>query len=97
MFTFERLAVITIHKFELKFGLHTILIPRGAELLTVQTQSFNRIFLWARVNTDNPLEEVTFKVVGTGQDIATEDLLTYIGTVQLPPFILHCFRVSYQD
>jgi hypothetical protein len=83
----------TIWKFELpKQG--KILMPKGAEILTVQTQ--NEIpCIWAVVNPDADKEERTFVIYGTGFEFQLIDY-KYIGTFQMHShgLVFHVFEAN---
>jgi len=89
----------TIYKFPLKkMDGQNIIMPRGAEILTVQTQ--NEIpCLWALVNPEEKETDARFiEMVGTGHPIAN-DMATerkYIGTFQLygGTLVFHCFEYT---
>ncbi len=68
-------------------------MPRGAKILTVQTQR-GEPQLWALVDPDAPKERRRNVAFGTGHDIAYPEHLTYIGTVQMPgvSLIFHVFE-----
>jgi len=55
--------------------------PRGARLLTVQTQHGYMPVLWAEVQEDAPLEARAIAIYGTGWPLPA-DPGVYIGTVQ---------------
>ena len=69
-----------------------VLIPKGAELLCVQTQ-FNRPCLWALVDPDAESEEVRFRICGTGHPVKEENL-QYIDTFQIEDgrLVFHVFK-----
>lgn len=74
-------------------GEFTIMMPRGAVPIAVQIQH-GAPRLWARVDTDAPLEQHAFRLVGTGHVTNNADLWgTYIGTFQLAPdaLVFHLF------
>lgn len=72
----------TIHKFELTAESEfTVEMPRGAKVLSVGVQR-EVVCLWVLVDTDNPKDERTFLIWGTGHSIDS-DTGTYIGTVIL--------------
>ena len=75
----------------------SLAMPKGAEVLTVQTQNGD-ICLWALVDPQNKLEERYFEVYGTGHDIYCDMGIErkYIGTVQLNNgLVFHVFeRIS---
>ena len=86
----------TIHKYPLTMAdIQTVEMPSGAEILTVQTQVATPC-IWALVDTDNPVEEHSFAIFGTGHPIH-EDIWVrhkYISTFQLSDgkFIFHLFE-----
>lgn len=74
--------MITIWKFPLKVeDRQRISLPFGAELLSVQMQH-DKPCLWARVHTDQPLEDRVIFTQGTGNPIP-EGAGRFIGTYQL--------------
>ena len=81
-------------------GGNVIRMPRGAQILCVQTQDrgdtpFINIQLWALVNPDAPLEDRAFAVVGTGFPFDPSNW-TYIGTTQHDrgALVFHTFEVK---
>ncbi len=80
-----------IWKFPLvdRCGLQFVAMPLGAEILTVQMQG-TTITLWAKVNTENPMESVPIQIVGTGNPY--DSVGDYIGTVQLDMYVWHIFK-----
>lgn len=61
----------------------SILMPRGAKVLTVQAQR-DDVCLWAEVEAEAPKEPRVFRVFGTGQPLCSDDRSrTYVGTAQL--------------
>jgi hypothetical protein len=75
-----------------------IVMPKGAELLTVQTQYAGdpgeSPGLWALVDPDAPRETRRFQMVGTGHREVGD--LTYVGTFQVTggSFVGHVFEVN---
>lgn len=72
-----------------------VLLPTGAKILTVQTQS-GKVFLWAMVNPTMPNDmAVTIRIFGTGHTIQDADRLEYIGTIQMcgGALVFHVFKV----
>ena len=72
-----------------------VLLPTGAKILTVQTQS-GKAFLWAMVNpTMHNDMAVTIRIFGTGHTIQDADRLEYIGTIQMcgGALVFHVFKV----
>ena len=64
-------------------------IPEESTVLCVQTQN-DRPHLWAKVETDKPLEIRNFYVVGTGCCFP-EEANFYVGTWQNNSFVWHLF------
>lgn len=62
----------------------TIEMPRGAHMLAVQTQG-GVPFLWALVDPEAELEQVGFRVFGTGHDATSvvDPGAFYVGTFQM--------------
>jgi hypothetical protein len=89
---------MVIHKFELPLrgGKQTILLPRGAKVLSAQNQH-EKIMLW--IKSDPTAEKVPcmFSVVATGHDIPENS--RHVGTVQLRGggFIAHLFQEGGDD
>ena len=72
-----------------------VLLPTGAKILTVQTQS-GKAFIWAMVNPTMPNDmAVTIRIFGTGHTIQDADRLEYIGTIQMcgGALVFHVFKV----
>ena len=76
----------TIWKFEVKVdNKQTLSLPKGAEILTIQTQG-NNPFLWVLVNAlEEETEERVFETFGTGHDVYCDMGIErkYIGTYQM--------------
>lgn len=72
----------------------TLPMPRGARILSAQTQR-GEPQMWALVDPDAGPEEREFRLVATGERIQDADRLTYIGTVQMNDGLLvfHLFEV----
>ena len=66
-------------------------MPEGAQILTVQVQQ-DVITLWAMVDPDQPRTDRRFVVWGTGHRHSDAEKLTYIGSVQMGPFVWHIFE-----
>lgn len=72
----------TIHKYTLGVtDTQVILMPINAEIVSIQNQN-DTITLWAIVDTNTNIEQVTFSIYGTGHPITGMDE-RYIGTVQM--------------
>lgn len=80
----------------------TLQMPKGARVLTVQTQGGAEAFgyfgqqlcLWAEVDTDAEKEPRRFRIAGTGHRLPDEPL-TYLGTFQLRggALVFHVYEV----
>jgi hypothetical protein len=70
----------------------TILLPIGAELLTIQNQN-GSLCLWASVDEKAFLEARTFAIYGTGNPLP-ESIGRYISTVQMDGFVWHIFEID---
>ena len=63
-----------------KFPVQAIIeIPIGAKILTVKTQN-DKPYIWAEVDSEQPLEKRTFTVFGTGARLEYPKQKEYIGT-----------------
>jgi hypothetical protein len=67
-------------------------MPRGAQVLCVQTQYRDQPQVWALVEPDNEVEDRSFVLVGTGWEV--EPGLRYIGTFQINQgaLVFHLFE-----
>ena len=93
----------SIHKFEIPVhdSDHRMDLPIGAQILSVGTQMKLKeveegIFLWALVDTEQPTEEISVRVVGTGHLFPSDaDPDKFIGTVHFrtQPLVFHLFEV----
>jgi hypothetical protein len=73
-------------------GKQEIIMPKGAEVLTVQTQqTTGHACLWAMCDPDGERQVRTFHVVGTGQEMP-KDFGRYVGTIQQEIFVWHIFE-----
>lgn len=79
-----------IWKYRVDVG--TIMMPKGAKILTVQMQN-DTPHMWAIVNVDAELEERVFEIHGTGHHIRNIDEYEYIGTYIDNPFVWHLFEL----
>ena len=70
-----------------------IVMPAGAQSLTVQTQG-NTPCLWALVDENNPPVVRIFRIYGTGHAIPGE-VGAYVGTYQLDggALVFHMFEI----
>jgi hypothetical protein len=75
----------------------TILMPKGAEILTIQRdEKNNHPTIWAMVDPDAEKEERNFELLGTGHEISFDMGIErkYIGTYQYQngEFVGHIFE-----
>ncbi len=88
----------TIWKFELKvLDEQKIIVPIGAEILTVQVQ-YKFPCLWVLVDTTKEKEERIIQMFGTGHPMPFKEGITarkYIGTFLLDEnkFVAHVFEL----
>ena len=85
--------MVSIWKFNLQtIDKQVIEMPVGAELLTVQIQN-GEPCLWARVDTNEMLEQRQIAIHGTGQELP-DTTRKYIGTYQMVGgrLIFHVFE-----
>ena len=70
--------------------IQSLLIPVGAEILTVQVQGATPC-IWALVNPELPEKQITVQTFGTGHHVDGEG--KYIGTYQLEggSLVFHVF------
>jgi hypothetical protein len=76
-------------------------MPEGAIIMSAQNQA-ERLCIWSVVNTEKPLVERTFYVVGTGHAFPEQILDTnvdYVGTIQFQggSLVLHVFEAVNQN
>ncbi|MGL5912788.1 MAG: DUF7352 domain-containing protein [Bacteroidales bacterium] len=85
----------TIYKYPIEVtNEQTIKLPKGAKILTIQTQRETPC-IWAMIDkTEQETEEVELRVHGTGHDVPDSETLRYIGTFQLHggSLVFHTFR-----
>lgn len=83
----------TVWKFVLKSGnLVEIEMPKGAEILTTQTQD-GKLCIWAVVNLNADKEIRRFLLVGTG-DLINNEFKKYVGTFHCGggKYVFHLFE-----
>lgn len=73
----------------------TVVMRRGAQPLCVQMQN-GLPCLWAMVDDQEPDEDRTIRVIGTGHPIPDANRLDYIGTYQIHggSLVFHAFIVA---
>jgi hypothetical protein len=88
----------TIYKYPLTTGDSvTIYLPKGAEVLTVQTQA-GLPCVWAKVDTASMSEFHRFYVRGTGHEL-TGNEGAYVGTFQVydGELVFHLFEAKTEQ
>lgn len=72
----------------------TLTMPENSEILCVKAKGLCDSEMWAIVETDAPLEDITFYVRGTGHDIQDLKKSQYIGTfwLQNGALVFHLFK-----
>ena len=87
----------TIYKYLLKVeDYQMIIMPRSAQILTVQAQR-EKPCIWALIETDNEPEERYFRMAGTGHSISSKaKLLRFVGTFQIMngDLVFHVFEIE---
>jgi len=85
--------MITIYKYELRFGESEIGLPKDAKILSLQMQR-EIPCLWAVVDTEKENTKRRFSTYGTGWPVSFPEKLDYIGTIQEShgTFIWHVFE-----
>lgn len=79
-----------------------LMMPRGAEVLHVDSQSGVTPCIWARVDPEADLEQRRFRLVGTGHDLPDTvrpdgyPRLMHVGSFQLAggALVFHLFEVT---
>lgn len=83
-----------VFKYVLQFStgiVQPIIMPPGAEVLTVQLQEL-KVCMWAKVRADIAhSQERKFILIGTGRPLP--DSVSYVGTFQDGDFVGHVFEV----
>ena len=84
----------TIYKYTIDPNKEAIIMPVGAEILSVSFQH-DSFCMWAKVSPEATVHPRRFKVFGTGHEIPTEieDSLKFIGTGFLGRLVFHAFEV----
>lgn len=90
--------MIVIYKYELEVdGRQLILMPDQAEILDVQNQ-YNKLVLWAKVDTTRPPKNRIIEIYGTGHRMMTDKPLSaYLASVQMGQFVWHVFDLGYES
>lgn len=75
-------------------SLSGIMMPVGAEILSLQVQD-GLICVWALIDKEQNLQEYrVFNIFGTGFGIAVEDKL-YIDTIQHSGYVWHIYETKH--
>lgn len=85
----------TVHKFVRNPWSEDVLMPLGAEILSVGFQQDN-FCMWAMVDTDAVVLPRKFKVFGTGHEIPVEltDQMKFVGTGHMDNgLVFHAFEL----
>jgi hypothetical protein len=82
----------TIYKYPIDMGGTIVSLPEGHQIVKVDVQRESGPCFWAIVDTDKPMKEHAFIVLGTGHMFLKE--MEYIGTWQEPPFVWHLFEIK---
>lgn len=81
----------TIWKFTFELAdFTTVMMPEGANIIQVGTQSPGRITLWAEVDPTAEMVRHFFNVIGTGHKIPPA--CSYLGSAFDGPFVWHVYR-----
>lgn len=84
-----------VWKYNLLLSKSSLILPKGAELLTVQHQN-DIPRLWARVDPLAPLESRHIRIIETGEEF-NEPSATHISTWQHGPYVWHAFEVGISE
>lgn len=73
-----------------------LLLPEAHQVLSVQVQN-ERLYLWASVDTDFPIEKVQIRIIGTGHPILFDhENYFYVATVQMNTLVWHVFESIWE-
>ena len=79
-----------IYKYKLEITDYQIIdLPKNAKILSVMSQPpaygevIDSLYMWAGVDDDNPIEPRRIRIFGTGNPMAYEHKLKFIGTVSM--------------
>jgi len=89
----------TIHKYRLSIADHqTIQIPYGSEVVHIGLDTSGTPCVWARVETEEPMAERQFWIVGTGQpqpEFPANTCTDYLGTFVQDQFVWHVYGPKF--
>lgn len=81
-----------VYKYQLIYGLQSLELPEGGEMLTVQLQR-GWPHLWALVDSARPPQARAITIVGTGQRVPPGARYISTFTVEGSPFVFHAFEI----
>lgn len=85
--------MLSIYKYELQLtDVQELQLPRGAKILKVDYQ-YDKLQLWAVVNSNQLSETCVIAIVGTGPTLLDDFLsnYTYLNSVMSGPYVWHIF------
>ena len=78
----------TIYKYELQIeDEQNIPMPVGSKIVHVGLDPRGVSCIWAEVETENPVENVNFHIIGTGHPLPNE--LVHVGSFVQGPIVWH--------
>jgi hypothetical protein len=83
----------TIYKYNLSLP-GSKAMPLGSTIVKVGIQN-GQCCIWALVDTNAPIEERRFVIVGTGHEL--DDNMVYVGTVFEEPFVWHVMELKKNE
>lgn len=94
----------TVHKFPVPFdpkspkaqGPVTIRLPKGAQVLTMQADSFDNLRVWALVDPTAETVDRKFLLLATGEPNEDDGYFEYVATAQLQSggLVFHLFALT---
>lgn len=89
--------MLTIYKYEVNFGLPTmVMLPGFPMVLHVGSQD-GRVFFWAKVDTEAPLHPHYFQLVVTGGEVPPRSYYrgtTFVDNGFVETFVVHLFELG---
>ena len=88
-----------VYKYQLQLvaGIQTVQITQEAEVIRFSRDGQGNQCLWALVDTNEPIVERRFQIIGTGDPLFEDKNYKYIGSVEIEDllswFVFHCFEV----
>lgn len=84
---------VRIYKYPLDFDTQVIEMHSFRRIVHVDNQH-NRPAIWAEVDTDSPLEQVTFHVVATGSEVPSPGEYRWTVLFDEGKFVFHVYEDS---